>query len=118
MNINWAYYIRDNMTVSITSTLLWPRYGYDVDIYGPGIWDVDGKLVKKRFTAYLNTYFKYDNLFTEGLDAGIGVYDLFNQGVEYMQPYFGMQPVMPGPSREIYMKLSYSLPFDKNKSKK
>ncbi|MCD4735594.1 MAG: TonB-dependent receptor, partial [Bacteroidales bacterium] len=118
MNINWCYYIRDNMTVNVTSTLLWPRYGYDVDIYGPGIWDVDGKLVKKRFSAYLNAYFKYNNLFTEGLDAGIGVYDLFNQGVEYLQPYFGMQPVMPGPSREIYMKLSYSLPFNKKKSSK
>lgn len=114
-NINWCYYIRENFTVNVTGSFLGPRYGYDVDITGPEKWDVDGQLVKERFNNLINVWFRYTDLFTPGLEAGAGVFDIFNRGIRYYQPYFGMQPPLPGPSREVYMKLSYDLPLKKKK---
>jgi outer membrane receptor protein involved in Fe transport len=88
-----------------------------VDIYGPGPFDVDGKLVKERFTYLTNFHFRYENLFTPGLTAGMGVYNLFNQDYDYFQPYFGEMPPLPSASREFNFRISYTLPF-KGKSKK
>jgi hypothetical protein len=66
----------------------------------------------------MSFYFRYQNLFTDGLTAGIGINDVFDRGIEYLQPYFGSLPPLPGASREINFKVSYTLPFGKNKNKK
>lgn len=54
-----------------------------------------------------NVYFRYQNLLTRGLEVGLGFYDIFNERFEYVQPYNGGHPALPGPSREIMLKLSY-----------
>ncbi|MBN1339931.1 MAG: TonB-dependent receptor plug domain-containing protein [Bacteroidales bacterium] len=113
LNLNWCYYIKDDFTVNLSSTFFGPRWGYDIDLYGPGLYDVDGRLIKKRFSFLTNVFFRYDNIFTKGLEAGAGVYDIFNKGTDYLQPYFGMAPPLPGSSRELYLRLSYRIPFGK-----
>ncbi|MEZ5145620.1 MAG: TonB-dependent receptor plug domain-containing protein [Bacteroidales bacterium] len=115
-NLNWLYYINEDFSVNLNSSFIGSVYGYDVDVYGPGPFDVDGKLTKTRFTYLVNFFFRYQNLFTKGLTAGIGVNDLFNKKVTYMQPYFGLSPPLPGPSRELKFTVEYKLPF-KNKKK-
>lgn len=115
LNLNWCYFIKKDFTVNVSSTFFGTRWAYDVDLFGPGIWDVDGKLIKKRFSFLMNAFFRYDNVLTKGLEIGAGVYDIFNKGTDYLQPYFGLQPPLPGPSRELYLKLSYRIPFAKNK---
>jgi len=65
----------------------------------------------------VNVFFRYRNLFTNGLEFGAGVYDIMNSKHSFYQPYFGSKPPVPGPSGGVYMKLSYSLNF-KNKKKK
>ncbi len=117
LNISWLFNITDKLSVNVTSTFFGLRYGYDVDVFGPGPFDVDGKLVKERFTYLTNFHFRYENLFTPGLTAGMGVYNLFNQDYDYFQPYFGEMPPLPSASREFNFRISYTIPF-KGKSKK
>ncbi len=116
-NINWLYKITRDLSVNVTGTFFGNRWGYDVDIFGPGPYDVDGKLVKQRFTYLTNFYFRHENLLTKGLTAGIGLYNVFNQEQDFLQPYFGEMPPLPGSSRELVFRLSYTLPF-KGKSNK
>ena len=113
LNISWLYKITPDFTVNVTTSLIGQRFGYDVDIYGPGPYDVDGKLVKQRFTYLANFYFRYQNLLTPGLTAGIGMYNVFNQEFDYLQPYFGELPPLPSAARELTFKISYTLPFDR-----
>lgn len=117
LNISWLYNITKDFSVNVTSTFFGQRYGYDVDIFGPGPFDVDGKLIKERFTYLTNFYFRYQNLFTRGLTAGVGVYNVFNQDYNYLQPYFGEMPPLPSASREFNFRISYTLPF-KSRDKK
>ncbi|MCB2220423.1 MAG: TonB-dependent receptor plug domain-containing protein [Bacteroidetes bacterium] len=116
LNLNWLYYITEDFSVNLNSSFIGSTYGYDISIIGPGPWDVDGKLIKNRFTYLVNFYFRYQNLFTKGLAAGLGVNDVFNKGTSYMQPYFGVQPPLPGASREFKFIIEYKLPF-KNKKR-
>ncbi|MEF3074214.1 TonB-dependent receptor plug domain-containing protein [Methylobacter sp. Wu1] len=83
---------------SINPTLMFvsDRYGYN------------GKLLTQHGPAWIaNVYFRYQNLLTKGLEVGLGFYDIFNERYEYVQPYNGGHPALPGPSREIMLKLSY-----------
>ena len=117
ININWLYKITKDFSVNLNSSLIGERYGYDVDIYGSGPFDVDGKLIEQRVTALLNVNFRYENLLTKGLSASFGVYNIFDNQLDYLQPYFGVKPPMPGTARQFKFSLSYTLPFNE-KSKK
>jgi len=118
LNLNWLYKITPDFTVNVNGTFIGPRYGYDIDITGPGPYGVSGKLIKRRFTYLVDFYFRYQNLFTPGLSTGIGVNDVFNKGADYLQPYFGLRPPLPGASRELKFAIKYSLPFNRKKSNK
>jgi outer membrane receptor for ferrienterochelin and colicin len=117
INISWLYKITKDFSINVNTSFIGERYGYDVDVFGPGPFDVDGKLIKERVTYLASFYLRYQNLFTKGLTAGIGMYNLFDQDNNYLQPYFGSRPPLPGAGREVNFKLSYSFPF-KNKKKK
>jgi outer membrane receptor protein involved in Fe transport len=83
---------------SINPTLMFisDRFGYT------------GDLLTHHEPAWIaNVYFRYQNLLTKGLEVGLGFYDIFNERYEYVQPYNGGHPALPGPSREIMLKLSY-----------
>ncbi|MCP4582285.1 MAG: TonB-dependent receptor plug domain-containing protein [candidate division Zixibacteria bacterium] len=54
-----------------------------------------------------NLYFNYKHVFNSGFDFGIGVYNLLDAEYDFIQPYNGWHPPLPGSSREIIFKLSY-----------
>lgn len=83
---------------SINPTLIFvsDRYGYNGDL-----------LTQHKPAWVANVYFRYQDLLTKGMEVGLGIYDIFNERFEYVQPYNGGHPALPGPSREIMLKLSY-----------
>jgi len=128
LNLNVCYYINRNFSVNLTASAYSERYGFDVlqggDIYDedgnliiPAKFNVNGQLIEKAPTMLTNIFIRHQNLFTKGLTAGVGVYDIFNQKFEYLQPYFGLRPPMPGPSREYYFNITYDFPFSGSKKK-
>lgn len=62
-------------------------------------------------TFLLNFFIRYTPV--KGLSIGAGVYDALNQKFQFIQPYDGGHPPLPGPSREIVFKLQYDLNFKK-----
>ena len=63
----------------------------------------------KRFPAetLLNLYLLHRNVVTPGLSASLGLYNLLNTDIYYVQPYNGEHGAIPGPSFEVLVKLGY-----------
>jgi outer membrane receptor for ferrienterochelin and colicin len=74
--------------------------------------DVDDASVSTVLPSYtlLNLFVNYTNL-VQGLNMGVGVYDLFNERPGIPQPYDGGYLPIPGRSREFVVKLSYQFNF-------
>jgi outer membrane receptor for ferrienterochelin and colicin len=49
----------------------------------------------------------------KGLNIGVGVFDLLNEKFAFIQPYNGGHAPLPGPSREIVVRIQYNLNFKK-----
>ena len=77
--------------------------------------DTVGNSIQKKLdpTLLLNFFMRYETPI-KGLSVGLGVYDVLNQKLKFIQPYDGGHAPLPGPSREIIFRLSYNLKF-KNK---
>ncbi|MDZ4664503.1 MAG: TonB-dependent receptor plug domain-containing protein [Bacteroidota bacterium] len=60
-------------------------------------------------TVLLNLFINWEPV--DGLNIGLGCYDILNQKFNFIQPYNGYHPPLPGPSREIVFKLQYNLRF-------
>ncbi len=58
-----------------------------------------------------NLFINYRDVFTKGLNLGVGVFDIFDSEYDFIQPFNGWHAPLPGPSREIVFKLSYHLSF-------
>lgn len=84
------------LSLNQTLTYISDRYGYRGDT-----------LIQHGSSWVYNFYWRYQNLFTKGLDLGLGVYDAFNEQQAYVQPYHGAHPALPGRGREVMFKLSY-----------
>ena len=59
----------------------------------------------------LNVYVHYENLFVKGLEVGAGVANALNQSSGYIQPYSAGHAPLPGPRRELFTRVAYSVPF-------
>lgn len=62
-------------------------------------------------TLLVNLYFTYPDLFVSGLELGFGVYNLLDEENRYVQPYDGGLGSVPGTSREILGRLTYTMAF-------
>lgn len=94
--LNAHFKISPSFSANQTLIFVSDRYGFHGD-----------RLTHHGPAWIYNIYFRYQNLLTQGLEAGLGVYDLFNERFEFVQPYHGGHPALPGPSREVLLKLSY-----------
>jgi outer membrane cobalamin receptor len=56
---------------------------------------------------YANLFLGSNNFLINGLQAGIGVFDIFNQKTIYIQPYSSGHAPLPGASREFVVRLTY-----------
>lgn len=70
--------------------------------------DADGNpmIGRQTPTALVNLYLRYRDLLP-GLDLGAGVYNVADQRFQYLQPYSGGHPPLPGTGREIVVRVAY-----------
>jgi hypothetical protein len=64
-------------------------------------------------TFYANLFIGSNNFLVKGMQAGFGVYDIFNQKTSYIQPYSSGHAPLPGASREFAVRLNYHFNFNK-----
>jgi outer membrane cobalamin receptor len=62
---------------------------------------------------FVNLFLNCNRFFIRGLNVGLGVYDLFNQQTYFIEPYNGPHAPLPGPSRELVIRLRYDLSIPK-----
>jgi len=60
-----------------------------------------------------NLNFSWRDFASEGLDLDFGIYDIFGQNLEFIQPYKGDHAPLPGPSREFRLRLGYRWNYSK-----
>ncbi len=121
VNMNLCYKFSKNSSLNLTSSFFGKRYGYDVVLGGdtideqgnfiPAKFNVTGQIEEFKPLILTNLFYRNRNFLVKGLELGIGVNDIFNRQITYVQPYFGLNAPLPGPSREFVFKLSYQLPF-------
>jgi outer membrane receptor for ferrienterochelin and colicin len=94
--------VRLNKRFALNPSLIWfsSRYGYTTPS--------DAGEPQKFDPVYLaNLNFTWRNFAAQGLDLDFGVFDIFGQNLEYIQPYKGSHAPLPGPSREYRIRLGY-----------
>ncbi len=95
--LNSSVKICKDILVNPSAVYYADRRGY----YAPG-------LIKKfdnLLLANVNLVFK--GLLNGRLEAALGVFDLFNSGYSFLQPYNGGHAPLPGTSREVRTRLAY-----------
>lgn len=99
---NSSLNLTDNFSVNPSAILFGTRYGYTS-------FDKNNNPVIQEFapTLLINLNLMYKNLFTEGLTASFGVYNLLNQTYYFIQPYNGLHAPLPGPETELSFNLGY-----------
>ena len=116
--LTWNNRIRINHKITFNPQLiaLGARFAYT---YGGVPSDVfqdvsqasqSSQLVSLGPTWLVNAYFRYENLFIENLNAGIGVFNLLNEQYSYAQAYYSpgsAHPPLPATSREVVLDLKY-----------
>ena len=87
-----------------------PSFIYKSSKYGiTGITD-DERFLYSRFpdTYMANLVIGKNNLFVPRLKVSTGIYNIFNQQIDYVQPYASGHAPLPGATREVSVKCSYS----------
>lgn len=97
LTLNSSYKATDNFSVNPSAVYYSGRRGY----YAAG--------AAKRFGDILvaNIYLSRRGLMGGKMGAGLGIYNIFNSGYSYIQPYNGGHSPLPAPSREIRARLDY-----------
>lgn len=99
------------LTVKLPASLVFnTSVKYRSKSYAAELYDSTGVLNYNEVAAgvYINTYLYCKHLFVKGLSVGVGVYDILNTGIYYVQPYAGGHAPLPGIGREFYFKVKYS----------
>ena len=101
-SINWRP--TEELSINLNSSIYGSRWAYtSIDSTGTSVLE---KLAPK---VLLNLFVNYEP--TDGLNIGLGCYDILNQQFQFVQPYNGYHAPLPGPSREIILKLQYNIHF-------
>ena len=104
VNFSAIWNATEKLSVNLNASVYGRRWAYtSVDTLGTSV------LEKLSPTVLLNLFINWEPV--EGLNLGLGCYDMLNQKFQFIQPYNGYHPPLPGPSREIIFKLQYNLHF-------
>ncbi len=57
----------------------------------------------------LNAFLHFKVAIAQGLSCSLGVVDILNQGVQFVQPYAGLHMPLPGPAREYVIRICYAI---------
>jgi len=93
-----------NMTLDPSAVWLSERYGF---LHGDG--QGGAALEAQPSLLLLDLFVNRRDLFAPGLDLGLGVHDLLDSGHTFIQPYDSGHAPIPGPSRELSLRLAYRL---------
>ena len=100
------YNVSKSISANLSLTHLGERHCYPiVDI------NEDPVLAKLDAETFLNLYFNYRNILTEGLTAGLGVYNLTYNDYVFVQPYNSGHSPLPASGREFIVRLTYNFKF-------
>lgn len=104
LTLNGHWKINRDFSINPSLIVLSSRYGYATadDTGGPIIQELESNTL-------VNVFFRHRHFLTRNLELGIGFYDLFNEQYQFVQPYNGGHLPLPGPGREIDLKLTYQL---------
>lgn len=58
-------------------------------------------------TLLANIFLHHEHFLMKNLDVGIGVYNLFNRDLDFIQPYDGGHAPLPDRSREYLLNFAY-----------
>ncbi len=97
VSLNHTFAITKALSFNHTLIFSSDRYGY-----------TGSALVHYAPSWIYNTYFRYQNPLFKGLEFGLGLYDVFNERYEYVQQINTGHPALPGKTRELRLKISYS----------
>jgi outer membrane cobalamin receptor len=105
---NWN--VTPKFSINTTLSYYGSRYAItSLDSTGTGVQELTPSKI------LLNFFLRYEPF--KGMSVGLGAYNALNTEFDFLEPYDGGHPPLPGPSREIVLKLSYDLSFKKkNKS--
>jgi hypothetical protein len=98
----------DNISISPSATFLSERFGYAGT-------DASGNATFQRFAPVLlvNAFLQWRNIASiQGLDVGVGAYDILGANYIFVQPYTAGNQPLPGPSREFVFRASYTLAWN------
>lgn len=105
LNVNATWKIAKDFSINPSVSFFGPRWAYtSVDSLGESV------LEELNPSILANLYLRY-NTPVKGLSVGVGVYNIFNENYNFVQPYNGYHAPLPGPSREIIFKLQYTLHY-------
>jgi outer membrane receptor for ferrienterochelin and colicin len=107
INLNACWNVTKDLSVNLTGSY------YDKRWACTGV-DTLGNTIQEQLdpTILVNLFIKY-NTPVKGLSISAGVYDALNHNINFIQPYDGGHPPLPGPTREIIFRLQYDLNFKK-----
>jgi outer membrane receptor for ferrienterochelin and colicin len=107
INLNACWNINKNLSVNTTASFYGKRWAItSLDSLDLAVQEeLSPVILVNLFVRYVTP--------VKGLTVGAGVYDALNQKINFIQPYDGGHPPLPGPSREFVFKLSYDLNFKK-----
>lgn len=108
LSVITGYNITTDLSINLTANYFSERFAYDH-------LDEEGTPAVSRFAPYtlLNANLTYTNLFTPGLTASIGAYDILNEKPVMPQAYNGDFAPVSGRSRELCLRIAYTLPLSK-----
>lgn len=92
-----------DLSVNPSAIVLGPRYGYAAA-------STDGTGVLERFDPeiLLNLFVTYQNLLVDGLELGIGAFNILDTRAVYIQGYNAGHAPVPSQSREWLARIDYS----------
>lgn len=102
-----SYELVPGLSVNPSMMAIGERYGY-LSVDAPGGTELIGK---EDATVLANLYVRYRVAGLEGLELGLGVFNIFGEKYRFLQPYDGYHAPYPGQSREVLARVSYVQPF-------
>jgi outer membrane cobalamin receptor len=103
-----------NTSINVSkSVFISPSFQFYSKRAGVSGTDSLGEYTYKEYpeTFYANLFIGDNNFLMKGLQAGVGIYDIFNQKTIYIQPYSSGHAPLPGASREYVVRLNYHFNF-------
>jgi outer membrane receptor for ferrienterochelin and colicin len=95
-----------NLTLNPSAVFVSDRHGYS-SVDGSG----NAQLSQFDPVLLLNLFVEYKDLYTPGLDLGVGVYNALGSSFAFIQPYNNLHAPLPAMGREFLVRLRYQLPI-------